>query len=177
MSSLKRTKLHRKWSSVIGKLPEAADGAAAERLIRVEFHDYPLPVLTTVRIAVGAEPIEYYKSSAKVLILRGINTQRGRGRRRKALRSNLNWKKGSKRNPRGKFLVRVTGLLMFDSSPFFHGAFRRDTNWEIRPRAKDGVLPLREKLAAPMAIRIGRIWTSKPKPVEVPGWVSGEVLY
>jgi uncharacterized coiled-coil protein SlyX len=57
---LEATKLHRKWSSVISKLPEAADGAAAERLIRVEFHDYSLPVLTTVWIAVGAEPIEYY---------------------------------------------------------------------------------------------------------------------
>ena len=32
--------------------------------------------------------------------------------------------------------MRVTGLLMFDSSHFFHGAFRRDTNWEIHPVVK-----------------------------------------
>jgi hypothetical protein len=46
------------------------------------------------------------------------------------------WKKGSKKNPVGKRLVRVTGLLMFDSSHLFHGPLKRYTNWEIHPVLK-----------------------------------------
>ena len=41
-------------------------------------------------------------------------------------------------DPKGKLLVRVTGLLMFDSYHFFHpgGPPKRDTNWEIHPVLK-----------------------------------------
>jgi hypothetical protein len=40
--------------------------------------------------------------------------------------------------PKGKLLVRVTGLLMFDSKHFFHDSppVSRDTNWEIHPVLK-----------------------------------------
>ena len=46
-----------------------------------------------------------------------------------------NWKP-SDSNPNGKLLVRVTGLLMFDSGHFFHEPLARDTNWEIHPVLK-----------------------------------------
>ena len=39
-------------------------------------------------------------------------------------------------NPSGKLLVRVTGLLLFDSFHFFHLTLKRDTNWEIHPVLK-----------------------------------------
>jgi hypothetical protein len=40
--------------------------------------------------------------------------------------------------PAGKLLVRVTGLLMFDSKHFFHPdpPVTRDTNWEVHPILK-----------------------------------------
>jgi hypothetical protein len=40
--------------------------------------------------------------------------------------------------PTGKLLVRVTGLLLFDSKHFFHDSppVLRDTNWEIHPVLK-----------------------------------------
>ena len=44
--------------------------------------------------------------------------------------------KPSDSNPSGKLLVRVTGLLMFDSGNFFHEPLKRDTNWEIHPILK-----------------------------------------
>jgi hypothetical protein len=47
-----------------------------------------------------------------------------------------NWEKGSKDNPTGKLLVRVTGLLMFDSSHLFGIPLKRHTNWEIHPVLK-----------------------------------------
>jgi len=48
-----------------------------------------------------------------------------------------NWK-ASQRNANGKLLVRVTGLLLFDSKHFFHPQppVIRDTNWEIHPVLK-----------------------------------------
>lgn len=46
-----------------------------------------------------------------------------------------NWKP-SNSNPNGKLLVRVTGLLMFDSGHFFHESLTRDTNWEVHPVLK-----------------------------------------
>jgi hypothetical protein len=39
-------------------------------------------------------------------------------------------------SPSGKLLVRVTGLLMFDSGHFFGDPLTRDTNWEIHPILK-----------------------------------------
>jgi hypothetical protein len=42
----------------------------------------------------------------------------------------------SKINPSGKLLVRVTGLLMFDSGHFFGDPLSRETNWEIHPVLK-----------------------------------------
>jgi len=36
----------------------------------------------------------------------------------------------------GKLLVRVTGLLMFDSKHFFHDSLIRDTDWEVHPVLK-----------------------------------------
>ena len=44
----------------------------------------------------------------------------------------------SQHNAVGKLLVRVTGLLMFDSKHFFHPqpAVVRDTNWEVHPILK-----------------------------------------
>ncbi len=41
-------------------------------------------------------------------------------------------------SPTGKLLVRVTGLLMFDSKHFFHPdpPVKRDTDWEIHPILK-----------------------------------------
>jgi len=42
------------------------------------------------------------------------------------------WKKDSKDSPNGKRLVRVTGLLMFDSG-HLHNPLKRATNWEIHP--------------------------------------------
>jgi hypothetical protein len=39
-------------------------------------------------------------------------------------------------NASGKLLVRVTGLLMFDSQHFFHERLVRDTDWEIHPVLK-----------------------------------------
>ena len=56
-----------------------------------------------------------------------------------------NWKPG-RNNPSGKLLVRVTGLLLFDSAHLFHEPVTRVTNWEIQPRSKDGVLPQRKNL-------------------------------
>jgi len=56
-------------------------------------------------------------------------------------RDNLNplidpkWK-GGRENPKGKLLVRVTGLLMFDSHHFLHGSLTRENNWEIHPVLK-----------------------------------------
>ena len=44
--------------------------------------------------------------------------------------------KPSQNNPSGKLLVRVTGLLMFDSAHFFHEPLTRDSNWEIHPVLK-----------------------------------------
>jgi len=48
-----------------------------------------------------------------------------------------NWN-ASESTANGKLLVRVTGLLMFDSKHFFHQAPQvlRDTNWEIHPVLK-----------------------------------------
>lgn len=46
-----------------------------------------------------------------------------------------NWKQGE--TPRkGKLLVRVTGLLMFDSEHFVRNSLRRHNNWEIHPVLK-----------------------------------------
>ena len=45
------------------------------------------------------------------------------------------WKKDSKHDPNGKRLVRVTGLLMFDSG-HLHNLLKRATNWEIHPVLK-----------------------------------------
>src|SRR6266536_2851386 len=39
-------------------------------------------------------------------------------------------------NPSGKLLVRVTGLLLFDSFHLFHNPLKRDNNWEIHPVLK-----------------------------------------
>jgi hypothetical protein len=47
----------------------------------------------------------------------------------------VSWKT-SQANPSGKLLVRVTGLLLFDSFHFFHLPLERDTNWEIHPVLK-----------------------------------------
>jgi hypothetical protein len=49
--------------------------------------------------------------------------------------SRSHWKP-SQNNPSGKVLVRVTGLLMFDSAHFFPEPLTRDTNWEIHPVLK-----------------------------------------
>ena len=46
-----------------------------------------------------------------------------------------NWKK-SQNNASGKLLVRVTGLLMYDSAHFFGDPLSRATNWEIHPVLK-----------------------------------------
>jgi hypothetical protein len=48
-----------------------------------------------------------------------------------------NWK-SSQKVANGKLLVRVTGLLMFDSKHFFHSQppVVRDSNWEIHPVLK-----------------------------------------
>src|SRR5207247_10287814 len=43
------------------------------------------------------------------------------------------WKKPSKRNPMGKLLLRVTGLLLFDTGHLPPHSLKRDTNWEIHP--------------------------------------------
>jgi len=42
----------------------------------------------------------------------------------------------STRKPVGKLLVRVTGLLMFDSHHFLQSPLTRDNNWEIHPVLK-----------------------------------------
>lgn len=42
-----------------------------------------------------------------------------------------NWDGKSK--PNGKLLVRVTGLLLFDSYHFLNNALVRENNWEIHP--------------------------------------------
>src|SRR5438445_4928736 len=48
-------------------------------------------------------------------------------------------------NPNGKLLVRVTGMLLFDSFHFVHPPpLKRDTNWEIHPILKFEYCP-REK--------------------------------
>lgn len=52
------------------------------------------------------------------------------------VRIDPNWEKGSRDNPRGKLLVRVTGLLMFDSGHLFGVPLKRDTNWEVHPVLK-----------------------------------------
>ena len=39
-------------------------------------------------------------------------------------------------NPNGKLLVRVTGLLLFDSKHFLEEPLTRDSNWEIHPVLK-----------------------------------------
>ncbi len=46
------------------------------------------------------------------------------------------WKSSGKTAPNGKLLVRVTGLLMFDSQHFLENPLKRDTNWEIHPVLK-----------------------------------------
>jgi len=46
-----------------------------------------------------------------------------------------NWT-ASQNNANGKLLVRVTGLLMFDSAHFFGDPLVRATNWEIHPVLK-----------------------------------------
>ena len=46
-----------------------------------------------------------------------------------------NWKK-SQNNASGKLLVRVTGLLMYDSAHFFGDPLSRATNWEMHPVLK-----------------------------------------
>ena len=66
-----------------------------------------------------------------------------------------NWKP-NQLNASGKLLVRVTGLLLFDSKHFFETALNRDTNWEIHPILRWSIAP-REKLAELIAMRIGRI--------------------
>ena len=58
------------------------------------------------------------------------------------------WKPPSKKDPKGKLLVRVTGLLMFDSKHLFEGALKRDTNWEIHPVLKMEVCPEGETCGA-----------------------------
>jgi hypothetical protein len=45
------------------------------------------------------------------------------------------WKGGTQK-PVGKLLVRVTGLLMFDSHHFLNNALNRENNWEIHPILK-----------------------------------------
>jgi len=45
------------------------------------------------------------------------------------------WKGGTAK-PMGKLLVRVTGLLLFDSYHFLHNALTRENNWEIHPILK-----------------------------------------
>ena len=45
------------------------------------------------------------------------------------------WAKNSSNNPNGKRLVRVTGLLMFDSGHLYN-LLKRATNWEIHPVLK-----------------------------------------
>lgn len=42
----------------------------------------------------------------------------------------------SQNNANGKLLVRLTGLLLFDSKHFFEAGLPRDTNWEIHPVLK-----------------------------------------
>jgi hypothetical protein len=44
--------------------------------------------------------------------------------------------KRSQKTANGKLLVRVSGLLLFDSKHFFHEPVVRDTNWEIHPVLK-----------------------------------------
>jgi hypothetical protein len=56
-----------------------------------------------------------------------------------------NWT-ASQNNPSGKLLVRVTGLLIFDSQHFFHDPLPRDTNWEIHPVLKLEYCPKRKNL-------------------------------
>lgn len=46
-----------------------------------------------------------------------------------------NWK-ASQSNPSGKLLVRITGLLMFDSGHFFGDPLSRATDWELHPVLK-----------------------------------------
>ena len=46
-----------------------------------------------------------------------------------------NWKK-NQNNAIGKLLVRVTGLVMYDSAHFFGDPLPRATNWEIHPILK-----------------------------------------
>jgi hypothetical protein len=61
-------------------------------------------------------------------------TPRVRLKHRNFTRTKLN----SLISPTGKLLVRVTGLLMFDSKHFFHPdpPVKRDTDWEIHPILK-----------------------------------------
>ena len=56
--------------------------------------------------------------------------------------------KTSQANPNGKLLVRVTGLLLFDSFHFFHLPLKRDTNWEIHPVLKMEYCPQGETCRA-----------------------------
>ena len=51
------------------------------------------------------------------------------------LKIDPNWK-SKQSNANGKLLVRVTGLLMFDSGHFFRDPLPRDTNWEVHPVLK-----------------------------------------
>jgi hypothetical protein len=43
---------------------------------------------------------------------------------------------GGSGNPDGKLLVRVTGLLLFDSEHYFGNALHRENDWEIHPVLK-----------------------------------------
>jgi len=58
-----------------------------------------------------------------------------------------NWKT-SQANPSGKLLVRVTGLLLFDSQHFLHIPLKRDSNWEIHPILKIEYCPKEETCRA-----------------------------
>jgi hypothetical protein len=51
-----------------------------------------------------------------------------------------NWK-ASQSNPSGKLLVRITGLLMFDSGHFFGDPLSRATEWELHPVLKLELCP------------------------------------
>ena len=46
------------------------------------------------------------------------------------------WTPSTTSLPKGKRLVRVTGLLMFDSHHFLEAPLKRDSNWEIHPVLK-----------------------------------------
>lgn len=57
------------------------------------------------------------------------------------------WNGGSG-NPRGKLLVRVTGLLLFDSEHYFRNSLHRENDWEIHPILKLEYCPKAESCRA-----------------------------